>query len=154
MSELTLAPELKTLAKNLTTDVPRSPRDTLGGFVLAARMVDKCRATLAGTAGEYHYNCPLDKMVLSFAGLDAEALKAFVATGADDTAVDVWIRQHSEHLSREAIVQWNNSMRDKRLSDLPVDIQVYMEDYIPQFVPHGKVVYHWFDVYDIEEGRL
>lgn len=154
MSELTLAPELKTLAKNLATDFPRSPRDTLGGFVLAARMVDKCRASLVGTAGEYHYNCKLDQMVLSFAGLDAEALKTFVATGADDAAVDVWIRQHSQHLSREAIVQWNNSMRDKRLSDLPVDIQVYMEDYIPQFVPQGKVVYHWFDVYDIEEGRL
>jgi len=41
-----------------------------------------------------------------------------------------------------------------RLSDLSPEIQEYMEDYIPQFIPRNRVVYHWFDVYDIEEERL
>jgi hypothetical protein len=28
------------------------------------------------------------------------------------------------------------------------------EDYIPKFLPRHRVVYHWFDVYDLEEQRL
>jgi hypothetical protein len=36
-------------AKNLSKDYLRSPRETLGGYVIAARTLDKCRATLAGT---------------------------------------------------------------------------------------------------------
>lgn len=35
---------LKLLAKDLTKDDPRSPRETLAGYVIAARTLDKCRA--------------------------------------------------------------------------------------------------------------
>lgn len=45
--------KLKLLAKDLTKEFPRSPREMLGGYVLAARAADKCRAVLAGTAGDY-----------------------------------------------------------------------------------------------------
>lgn len=145
---------LKALAPDLSKAFPRGPRAMVGGFVLAARMLDKCRAELAGTAGEYHFDCPLDNMLLDFAGLNAEAFKTFVATGADDAAVDAWIKQHTTIKNREELVAWNNKMRDTRLSDLPAELQLYMEDYIPQFVPAGKVVYTFFDIYDYEEGRL
>ena len=33
------------------------------------------------------------------------------------------------------------------------ELQVFLEEYIEDCLP-GKVVYHWFDVYDIEEGRM
>ena len=54
--------KVKLLAPDLRDgkEYPRSPRATLGGYVLAARAVDKCRAVLAGCQGEYHSNCPLD----------------------------------------------------------------------------------------------
>ena len=42
-------------ASNLTQRPPRSPRVRLGGFVLRARILDKGRAELAGTAGEYKW---------------------------------------------------------------------------------------------------
>jgi len=149
-----LTDQFKKLAKDLTTDFPRSPRETLGGYVLAARMIDKCRAVINGTNGEYHYNCPLDQRILSFTGIHADALKNFAATGASDEEIGEWINTHSKVQSREEIIQWNNQQRDLRLSDLPLPVQVYMEDYIKQYVPAGKIVYHWFDVYDYEEGRL
>ncbi len=41
-----------TTAKDLTKEYPRSPRETLAGYVLAARVLDKCRAAIAGTLGE------------------------------------------------------------------------------------------------------
>jgi hypothetical protein len=146
--------KLKLLAKDLTKEFPRSPRATLGGYVLAARCLDKCRATLAGTAGEYHYACPLDRRWLQFAEVDPEALKNFVASGATDPEIADWIGQHAKQRSRAEIVQWNNQQRDTRLSDLPAETQEFMEDYIAQYVPKNRVVYHWFDVFDYEEHRL
>jgi hypothetical protein len=61
--------KLKLLARDLTREYPRSPRETLAGHVIAARAVDKCRAVLAGTAGEYHSGCLLDQVRLDFAGI-------------------------------------------------------------------------------------
>ncbi|MCF3652511.1 DUF5069 domain-containing protein [Synoicihabitans lomoniglobus] len=150
MSETTVA----SLALDLTTTFPRSPRETLGGYVHAGRMLDKCRAVVAGTNGEFHYNCPLDGFLFEFTGIDHEAFKAFVATGADDTAVATWINENSQVKDPEAVVQWNNKMRDMRLSDMPVPLQMFLEGYIPQYIPAGKIVRVWFDVYDMEEGRL
>jgi Domain of unknown function (DUF5069) len=46
---------LLTLAPDLRKTPPRSPRETLGGFVIAARMLDKARADLLGIDGEYKF---------------------------------------------------------------------------------------------------
>ena len=62
-------PDLKKQALDLTKNFPGSPHAMLGGFVLAKRCVDKGRAVLAGTAGEYHFDCPLDNIFLGFAGI-------------------------------------------------------------------------------------
>ncbi|MEO6183996.1 MAG: DUF5069 domain-containing protein [Verrucomicrobiota bacterium] len=148
------AEKIKLLAKDLTKEFPRSPRDTLGGYVLAARCLDKCRAVINNTQGEFHFNCPLDQRFLSFAEVDAEKLKSFVATGATDAEVADWITANSKKRERVEIIQWNNQQRDARLSDLPPPLQEFMEDYIQQFIPRNRPVYHWFDVYDLEEERI
>jgi hypothetical protein len=135
-------------------EYPRSPRQTLAGYVLAARALDKCRAVLAGRQGEYHSNCPLDQRWLKFAEIDYDAFKSFVATGATDEEVAAWIEKHARKRPRTEIIAWNNKERDLRLSDLPLEIQEYMEDYIAKFIPRNRVVYHWFDVYDLEEERI
>src|SRR5262245_32316672 len=66
----------KLSAPDLTQRPPRSPRSRLGGYSLLPRMLDKGRATLAGTLGEYHYHCPLDQRILSFVGIDSKKLLA------------------------------------------------------------------------------
>lgn len=138
---------------DLTTETPRSPRVTLGGYVVAARMLDKCRAAIAGTLGEYHFNCPLDQTFLSFTGISAESFQEFVATGASDEEVAAWIQEHASK-TQEEIVPWNNDLRYKRISEMPVESQVYLEGYIAEFIPEDRVIYYWFDVYDIEEKRI
>jgi Domain of unknown function (DUF5069) len=145
---------LKLLAKDLTKDYPRSPRETLAGYVIAARMLDKCRAVVAGMAGEYHFNCPLDNQLLGFTGIDAEQFKTFVATGATDEEIAAWIEQHSKVKDRAQVVAWNNKLRATRPSDMPIELQQFLEDYIPKFIPKNRPVYVWFDVYDLEEKRI
>jgi hypothetical protein len=114
---------LRAKAKDLTKDYPRSPRETLSGYVIAARTLDKCRATLAGTAGEYHFDCPLDNFFFSFAEISAEDFKNFVATGASDEEVANWIEQTAKKRPRIDIIKWNNEWRYKRLTDMPDPIQ-------------------------------
>ena len=146
--------KLKLLAKDLTKDYPCSPRETLAGYVIAARMLDKCRAVLAGTAGEYHFDCPLDNQFLGFTGIEAVEFKTFVATGASDAEVAAWIEQHSKIKNRTEVVAWNNKLRATRPCDMPIELQEFLEGYIPRVVPKNRPVYVWFDVYDLEPESL
>src|SRR5256885_9172711 len=141
--------KIRLLAKDLRKEFPRGPRELLAGYALAARCIDKCRAVLNGTQGEYHYACPLDQRFLQFAEVNPDELKSFVGSGATDQEIADWIAKHAKKRERVEVIQWNNVQRDLRLSDLPPQVQEYMEDYIAQFIPRNRPVYHWFDVFDL-----
>ena len=148
--------KLKMLALDLTKPrtFPRSPRETLGGYVLAGRTLDKCRAVVNGTGGEYHFDCPLDRFFFDFTGIDAEAFKAKVAAGASDTEMEEFVTSQAKARPAIEIIKWNNEWRDKRMSELPDGLQEFMETYIPQFVPKNRPVHVFFDIYDLEEQRM
>jgi len=141
-------------ALDLSTDVPRSPRSLLAGYVIAGRTLDKCRAVLNGSNGEYHYDCPLDQLFLQFVEISGDDFKKFVATGASDEEMAAWILENGKTHTKEELVEWNNNLRYKRISEMPIELQVFLEDYIPENIPANRVVNYWFDIYDIEEGRL
>jgi hypothetical protein len=146
---------LQTLARDLRKTVPRSPRLTLGGFVIAARMLDKARADILGINGEYNiYPCGLGAYFWKFTGLDAQVFREFVATGASDGEVDEWIRKNTTVQDKSAVIKWNNEMIGLRLCDLTPGTQEYFEEYIPQFCQPTSKVKFFFDVYDVEEGVL
>lgn len=83
------------LAVDLRTEEPRSPNEELGGYKLAARALDKCRARLVGWNGEFQFNCPMDQQFFRSSGIAADEFRAFVASGADDRAVAGWIKEHA-----------------------------------------------------------
>jgi hypothetical protein len=148
--------KIASLAKDLTKDYPRSPRDLLAGYIIAARTLDKCRAFLNNSLGDYHFDCPLDNMFFDFVAITSVQFKDYVSTGAEDEEIAAWIVQHAQPRERIEIIRWNNDLRYKRLSELPDRIQEFMEDYIPQFVP-AHLRHHidyFFDIYDAEEKRM
>lgn len=147
-----MKPELD--APDLSQAFPRSPRAKLAGYVLACRTLDKCRASLAGTAGEYHFDCPLDRLFFDFTGIDSEAFRDRVAEGASDDDMAKWIREHARQREPVEVIKWNNDLRGKRLCELPDEVQEFLEGYIDECLPEGRPVYVWFDVYDIEERRI
>jgi hypothetical protein len=147
--------KLQTLARDLRKTPPRSPRETLGGFVIAARMLDKARADLLGINGEYNfYPCGLGAFFWKFTGLDALQFKEFAGTGASDAEVDEWIRKHTVQKEQMPVTRWNNEMIAVRLCDLPDNVQEYFVEYIPRFCKPASKVKFFFDVYDVEEGVL
>jgi hypothetical protein len=152
----TLNPNVKKLAPDLTKDVPASPHAMLGGYVLAKRAVDKCRADIAGTIGEYHSDCPLDNIFLGFAEIKFADFKVQLESGADDAAVGKWIEANAKKRERIEIIKWNNEWRYKRMGELPDNLQEFMEDYVPKNVPPELIhhVRYFFDIYDAEEKRF
>jgi Domain of unknown function (DUF5069) len=147
--------KVKRYAKDLRKNYPRSPREKLGGYVIAARCVDKCRAFLLGVNGEYNYwPCSLGSQWFAFTGITPDQFKEVVATGASDEEIAEWIVSHSQVKNADDVLKWNNKLRDMRLSEMSLQAQQYLEEYIPKVVPKRRPVYVWFDVYDLEEKRL
>lgn len=142
------------LAKDLSREFPRSPRESLGGYLIAARTLDKCRADLAGTVGDYRFNCSIDQRFFGFAGIDADEFRSFVATGATDKEVAAWIEAHAMPRPRSVIWDWNREQDLTELTELSDDAQASMAEYIAKNLPQGKYPHTLFDVMDMEEGRL
>ena len=80
--------KVKSLAKDLAKETPRSPYSSeIAGIILLARVVDKCRSQLSGLIPNkdvYEYGAPADRSLFKQFALDAQALEAFIATGASD----------------------------------------------------------------------
>ncbi len=93
-------------AINLIQRPPRSPRVRLGGYTILPRLLDKARATLAGTNGDYKFNNPLDNVLFTFAGVRSDAFLAHVKTGAGDFEMLQWFQAQSEKSPHE-IAAWS-----------------------------------------------
>jgi hypothetical protein len=98
------------IVKDLAKEPPASPRKRVAGFVIACRAVDKCRATLAGTAGEYHFDCPLDNLLFSFKGITGEQFKAAVQTAKSYEDVGVWLQLNGVKKTPAEIKAWSDEV--------------------------------------------
>jgi hypothetical protein len=137
-------------APDLTLHPPRSARVRLGGYVILPRLLDKCRALLAGKNGEYNFDCPLDKRFLDFVGVQAEPLKAFVATGAGDGAVLAWIKsQTTQKRSPWEIEQWS-AWQETRVP-VDADSRDFFTELHRKAAAERKDVAGWFDLLDIDD---
>jgi hypothetical protein len=96
-------------SKDLTKVPPRSAYEKINGYSILARAIDKGRATIAGTNGEYNFDCPVDNMLLKFTGIKGDALKAQLAAGKSDEEIGTWVKEHSVPHTQEEIDAWNES---------------------------------------------
>jgi len=135
---------------DLTLRPPRSPRVRLGGYVILPRMLDKCRAELAGTPGEYSYGCSRDKSFLEFVGIDADTLKSELAKGLGDGAVLAWIRDNAKY-KRDAseIAAWSAYQENRVPENLASRDR--FNNYHRASGPDRDDIGTWFDVLDLDD---
>jgi len=137
---------------DLTKNFPRSPKDKLAGIVMVARTADKARASNASTLGEYRYDCPLDKEVFEFLGID-QAEFAKKADELSDAQFEQWVR--STFLAKkmpDQIEKFNTEF----LADAPTpgsDGEEYFLGVRNRVDPSRTDVVTWVDLLDLEEGR-
>lgn len=136
---------------DLTKHAPRSPRVRLGGYVILPRMLDKGRAEIAGTNGEYHYACPLDQHFLEFAGIDAEELKKELKQGKGDGEILAWIEKHAKHKHTPwDIKQWSN-YQEQRGPGGDIETREFFNDLARGAGPERKDITGWFELLDLDD---
>jgi hypothetical protein len=141
---------MKMISPDLTQHPPRSPRVKLGGYVILPRMLDKCRALLAGKIGEYTYDCPTDQQFLGFVGIDAQALQAEVAKGQGDGAILAWIEAHAKHPRCEAeIAAWSAYLNQRAPCDW--DGREFYTGEHKRIAPDRADLVTWFDLLDLDD---
>ena len=94
---------------DLTKDVPRSPYEKLGRINFLPRSIDKARAELAGTLGEYVWRIGRTERLLDFLGIEQEEFVEALRTRRTDQEVWAWIQQHMTPRSHEEIDAHNKA---------------------------------------------
>ena len=139
---------------DLTKAYPRSPRETLLGIPMLPRMIDKARAVLSDTVGEYVYGekSPFDMAVLQYLGLAPGAFLEGVRESPDDAAMSSWLEAHARKATPAEADQFaqiflNDGDDDEdrarfheRRAKLPLQVQDRVKG--------------WADLLDVAEGRI
>jgi len=139
---------------DLTKEYPRSPSARLMGLPMLPRAIDKARAALAGTLGEYvnGEKSPFDMTLLDFLRLTPQAFLDGVKKSPDDAAMEQWLRANARSFTPdEADLFARTFLNDgdddadrarfaDRRSRLPAHVQ-----------PRVK---GWADLLDVAEGRI
>jgi hypothetical protein len=136
---------------DLTKTYPRSPRAKLAGVAMLARTIDKARAHNAGTPGEYHFGCGMDKHVLGFLGSDPETFAKKVAELRDEATIEAWAREQLKGKSSAEIEHFNADFAQ----DGPAPGSDGERFLIGERTRLGRGdITTWFDLLDLDEGRL
>ena len=139
---------------DLTNSNPRSPRATLMGLPMLPRTIDKARASIDGTLGEYIFGekSSFDMALFDFLALKPDAFREGVRASADDTAVENWVKTYARKFTPDeaavfARVFTNDGDDDadrarfqERRAKLPAHVQ--------------SRVTGWVDLLDVGEGRI
>ena len=136
---------------DLRTSFPRSMKFTLDGYVHLARMIDKCRAVLAGTEGEYIYPCPMDDRLMEFAGITADQFTTAVKANPSDEAVAKWFTETAKAYPPAELEAWNRMMLNRGPST--PEKQAYFDKLRDAVDPSRTDLTAWADLQDLEEGR-
>jgi hypothetical protein len=107
------------IVRDLTKEAPRSPRIRTGGYAILARMTDKGRASLKGTVGEYHFDCPVDNMLFGFKGVTGAEVRPLLESGASDQQIATWLNTHGTPKTATEIKAWSDSVEASRPYDDP-----------------------------------
>jgi hypothetical protein len=139
-------------APDLTQRPPRSLRVRLGGYVILPRLLDKARASFAGKLGEYRYRgTGLDRHFLNFTGIDHEALKTQVATGAGDDDMLAWVQANAKHPRQPwEIAAWSE-YHERRTPDSDAETLAEFAASVGEFSKTREDIRTWFDLLDLDD---
>jgi len=126
-------------------------RVKIEGYVHLARMIDKCRAVLAGTEGEYIYPCPMDERLMEFAGITSDYFTAAVKANPTDEEVATWFRQTAKPHQPAELEDWNQKLLLRGPSS--PESMAKFKKYRDAVDPSRTDLTAWSDLQDLEEGR-
>jgi hypothetical protein len=138
---------------DLRIHAPRSVHDRYCGVVMLARTVDKARAAAAGTLGEYEYDCPMDRAVFGFLGIEAERFLDAVRAAATDAELVGYVQPFVDRKPAAELARWNADF----ISYVPragSDSARRLREARDRLALDRTDIVTWADVIDLDEGRV
>ncbi len=144
--------------------VLRSPRETLAGYAILPRLIDKVRLHDRGALpADYHPNLlsgtekTFDGRFLLFAGIAPEELRAAILSSPDDEAVGQWVQRKARPRTPEEIRGWSAVQVHSLSAPTPERIAMRKRFYpgpanFLDLSLLGSV--NPFDLIDFDEGRI
>jgi hypothetical protein len=141
-------------ARDLNKQAPSSPRKRLAGFAVVSRTIDKCRASLAGTLGQYHYDCPLDNSLFTFKGITAEQFKSAVQAAMDYDEMGIWLHANGTLKTAVEIKAWSDEMETSSPIKDPNKRDYFIENcHKLGLNPQTNSTFDWLEADDRESFR-
>lgn len=137
---------------DLRKGFPRSMHFKLAGYAHLARMIDKCRAVLAGTEGEYIYPCPIDERLMEFAGITSDQFTSAVKANSTDEGIVKWLEQTATQHQPAELEEWNQKLLARGPSS--PESAAKFKQYLAAIDPSRNDITAWSDLQDLEEGRI
>jgi hypothetical protein len=136
--------------KDLTKSTPRSSSETMLGIVQLARVIDKAKAATHGVIGEYKYDCPMDRELFDYLGMDPKTFLATVNNAKSDYEIEAYAKTFVAKKDSRNIEAFN----DKFLTKVPTGESLkHFEELRSKIAPSRTDVVSWADLLDLEEGR-
>jgi hypothetical protein len=144
---------------DLPKPVPlRSPRESLGGYILLPRLIDKVRLLAQGqlpqtyAANVLKAGLTLDGRFLSFTGLNAEALRRVILSSRTDEEVLAWVQEHARPTTALEKHMWAEQIGRYRPDAVLVEYRKRVYPELAAQVDVGSLSV--LDLIDMDEGRL
>ena len=137
-------------APDLTRHPPRSPRTRLGGFVHFPRLIDKARATVAGTNGDFHYDCPVDHHFWAFTGIKPAAFMQAIKSGQGDGELLAYVLANAKpKRNGSEIAAWSTWFENRAPSG--VDGREFFNGVHKKNAPQRDDIGTWFDWLELDD---
>ncbi|HEX3464590.1 MAG TPA: DUF5069 domain-containing protein [Candidatus Elarobacter sp.] len=140
------------LKRDLTTSYPRSVREKYLGVVQLGRAVDKGIATANGLNGEYNFDCPMDKAIFGFLGVDGDALLGVLKNAQSESEIEAYLKPIVAKKSPQELEAFNAEF----LTHAPAPGtpgEEYFLELRGQVAPDRTDVTTWADLLDLDEKR-
>ena len=136
----------------------RSPRETLGGYVILPRLIDKVRLHARNALPLDYFpqllggEGTLDWRFLTFTGLDREALRAAILSATGDASALAWVGRHAVPHSDAEKRAWASAINAYRPD--PERAQRRAQRYPEVAARFDVATLSLFDLIDLDEGRI
>ena len=135
---------------DLTKTYPRSVHEKTLNLVQLARTIDKGKAKAHGNTGEYNYDCPMDKALFEFLGMDGEELLGVIKNAKSDAEIEAYCKPFVDKKTPAEIEQWNHEWVTHKPEGPSLEYFLKMRN---EVAPDRTDVTSWADLLDLDEKR-
>ena len=137
---------------DLTKSYPRSVREKMLGIVQLARTIDKGKAVVNGNVGEYNYDCPMDKHLFEYLGLDGEKLLDAIKNAKNDAEIEAYVKPFVAKKPAAELERWNEEWL-RHAPDPGTPAYDFFTKLRNEVAPDRTDVTAWTDLLDLDEKR-